>query len=154
MAISEGNGNENHIAMKKLLPVWVLLIFFTVSCQQSAPKKDHQFDKLVEQLNDHIYPLENPLPTSSLSDLTPLNKVGNSKIVAMGEATHGTKEFFQLKHKIFRYLAEKHNFRIFAFEADMGEAIYLNKYVQGGSGDIAQIMADKMHFWTWKTQEV
>lgn len=41
----------------------------------------------------------------------------------MGEATHGTKEFFQLKHKIFRYLAEKHNFRIFAFEADMGEAM-------------------------------
>lgn len=140
--------------MKKLLPIGVLLLFFTVSCQQSAPTKDQQLDKLVKQLNDHTHPLESPVPMSSLADLSPLSEAGDSKIVAMGEATHGTKEFFQLKHKIFRYLAEKHNFRIFAFEADMGEAIYLNNYVQGGSGDIAQIMADKMHFWTWKTKEV
>ncbi|MCW9707034.1 erythromycin esterase family protein [Fodinibius salsisoli] len=140
--------------IEKLLPVGVLLLFFIVSCQQSAPEKDQQLDKLVKQLNDHTHPLESPVPTSSLSDLAPLSEAGHSKIVALGEATHGTKEFFQLKHKIFRYLAEQHNFRIFAFEADMGEAIYLNNYVQGRSGDIAQIMADKMHFWTWKTKEV
>jgi erythromycin esterase len=140
--------------MEKLLSVGILLLYFTVSCQQSAPKKDRQFDKLVKQLNDHTHHLESPKPTSSLADLSPLSEAGNSKIVAMGEATHGTKEFFQLKHKIFRYLVEKHNVRIFAFEADMGEAIYLNKYVQGGTGDISQIMADKMHFWTWRTKEV
>ena len=78
----------------KLFPVGLLVLFFTVSCQQSASKKDQQFEKLIKQLNNHTYPLESSVATTSLADLAPLSEAGDSKIVALGEATHGTKEFF------------------------------------------------------------
>src|SRR2546430_9872131 len=38
--------------------------------------------------------------------------IGNARIVAMGEATHGTREFFQLKHRMLEFLVEKKGFTV------------------------------------------
>ena len=105
-------------------------------------------------LNRIIHPLKsNPLELSD-KDLDVLAYMSNCKIVGLGEATHGTKEFFQLKHRIFRYLVENHGFKIFAFECDMGESYYVDNFVIKGEGDIDYIMKNIMHFWTWRTAEV
>lgn len=134
--------------------IGLLLSFFSISFGQVIPYENQNIDVVIQQLNDHLHPLKSPLPESSFADLSPLEGAGNSRIVGLGEATHGSREFFQLKHKIFRYLVEQHNFRVFAFEADMGESFYINRYIQGSPGDISDIMKTKMHFWTWKTEEV
>lgn len=53
----------------------------------------------------------------SLDDLSFLKKtVGNAKIVALGEATHGTSEFFTMHNKVVQYLVDSMNFEIVAFE--------------------------------------
>jgi erythromycin esterase len=53
-------------------------------------------------------PLTTTNPDSALDDLLPFQKViGDAQIVAMGEATHGTREFFQLKHRMLEFLVEK-----------------------------------------------
>jgi erythromycin esterase len=75
-------------------------------------------------------------------------------MVALGEATHGTREFFQMKHRVFQYLVEHLNHKAFGFEADFAESIYLNNYVTRGEGDLEELMKTKMHFWTWRTEEV
>ena len=36
----------------------------------------------------------------------------NFKIIGLGEGTHGTSEFTQMRHRIFKYLVQKHNFNI------------------------------------------
>ncbi|NOR34468.1 MAG: hypothetical protein GQ579_07290, partial [Bacteroidales bacterium] len=42
-----------------------------------------------------------------------------------------------------------------AFEADFGESLFLNEAIQEGNlEEIDVLMRSKMHFWTWKTQEV
>ncbi len=105
-------------------------------------------------LNRIIYPLNSDPLNLTNEDLDVLAYMSNCKIVGLGEATHGTKEFFQLKHRIFRYLVENHGFKIFAFECDMGESYYVDNFVIKGEGDINYIMKNIMHFWTWRTEEV
>jgi len=95
-------------------------------------------------LNRIIHPLNNSPLELSDEDLEPLSYMSDCKIVGLGEATHGTKEFFQLKHRIFRYLVENHGFKIFAFECDMGESYYVDNFVTIGEGDIDYIMKNIM----------
>lgn len=107
-----------------------------------------------KSLDRIIHPLNNiPLELSN-EDLDVLSYMSNCKVVGLGEATHGTKEFFQLKHRIFKYLVENHEYKIFAFECDMGESYYINNFINEGEGDIDHLMKNIMHFWTWRTEEV
>ncbi len=86
--------------------------------------------------------------------MQPLKKVvGNARIVALGEATHGTREFFQLKHRMLEFLATQMGFTIFSIEANMPEAYRLNDFVLNGKGDPQQLLKG-MYFWTWDTKEV
>jgi erythromycin esterase len=79
--------------------------------------------------------------------------VGNARIVAMGEATHGSREFFLMKYRMLEFLAEKMGFTVFAIEANWPESLVVNDYVLNGKGDPAAALAG-MYFWTWNTEEV
>lgn len=86
--------------------------------------------------------------------MAPLKKiVGDARIVALGEATHGTREFFQLKHRMLEFLVTQMGFSIFAIEANMPEAYRLNDFVLKGEGDPAKLIKG-MYVWLWDTQEV
>lgn len=88
------------------------------------------------------------------ADMQPLKKtIGDARIVSLGEATHGSREFFQLKHRMLEFLATEKGFTIFSIEANMPEAYRLNDYVLNGNGDPAQLIKG-MYFWTWSTEEV
>lgn len=87
------------------------------------------------------------------TDLAALARiVGTASIVGLGESTHGTHEFFQVKHRILRALVERHGFRVFAIEANQLAVERINAWVQGGGGtarDVARAM-----FQVWNTQEM
>jgi len=88
------------------------------------------------------------------ADMQPLKAVvGDARVVSLGEATHGTREFFQLKHRMLEFLASEMGFTIFSIEANMPEAYRLNDYVLNGTGDPAQLLKG-LYFWTWDTGEV
>ncbi len=112
-------------------------------------------DKAVaDWMRTQAVPLQTPEAGHGFRDMQPLKQiVGNARIVALGEATHGTREFFQLKHRILEFLASEMGFTIFSIEASMPEAYRLNDYVLNGNGDPAQLLKG-MDFWTWDTQEV
>lgn len=99
-------------------------------------------------------PLNTVEARHGFADMQPLKKViGNARIVSLGEATHGTREFFQLKHRLLEFLATEKGFTIFSIEANMPEAYRLNDYVLNGKGDPAALIKG-MYFWTWSTEEV
>jgi erythromycin esterase len=88
-----------------------------------------------------------------VADLEPLRALfGSARIVALGEGTHGTSEFFRMKHRLTELLAGQ-GFTVFAIEANMPEARRVNDYVLTGRGDPAALLAG-MYFWTWNTREV
>lgn len=109
-----------------------------------------------EWLKTHAWPLKTVEPSDNddFSDLMPLKDfIGSARIVALGEGTHGTSEFFRMKHRLVRFLVQETGFNTFAIEANWPEARRVNDYVLNGEGDPAQTIAG-MGFWTWTTQEV
>jgi len=99
-------------------------------------------------------PLSTPEAGHGFADMQPLKKlIGDARIVSLGEATHGTREFFQLKHRMLEFLATEMGFTLFSIEANMPEAYKLNDYVLHGNGDPARLIKG-MYFWTWNTEEV
>jgi len=109
---------------------------------------------LVAQLNNTIHPL--PTAPLGISDyqLSVLDFLGKSQIVGLGEATRGTKEFFEMKHRVFRFLVEHHGFRVLGFETGFAESLCFDRYITTGQGDLRQLMKDNMQYWTWETEEV
>lgn len=111
-------------------------------------------DAMVAWVARTAHPFATDDPAHDDGDLEFLGDlVGDARIVALGEGTHGTAEFFRMKHRITRYLAEEMGFTHFAIEASMPECERINAYVHGGMGDPAELIAG-MYFWTWRTREV
>lgn len=91
------------------------------------------------------------LPQTDLAFLADM--VGDARIVALGENTHGTRDFFEMKARILRLLVEEHGFTDFAIEATWPEANRLDRYVRTGEGDPAVLLSG-LYFWTWNTESV
>lgn len=78
--------------------------------------------------------------------------VGQAQVVALGESTHGTHEFFVAKHHLFRYLVERHGFTVFAIEANQLATERINAYVNGATDTVQEAMGGL--FGVWYKQEV
>src|SRR5689334_7225745 len=64
----------------------------------------HASPEVVAWLKANLMPLASAEPGSGFDDLQPLRSlIGDARIVSLGEATHGTREFFQLKHRMMEY---------------------------------------------------
>jgi protein-L-isoaspartate(D-aspartate) O-methyltransferase len=59
-----------------------------------------------------------------------LERLGRSRLVLIGEATHGTSEFYRMRARITRELIRTRGFRVVAVEADWPDARRVNRYVQ------------------------
>ncbi|GAB7013197.1 erythromycin esterase family protein [Halolamina salina] len=91
---------------------------------------------------------------------TPLaHSLGDARIVGLGEATHGTRECFEHKHRLIRHLVTERGFRTVAFEADAAATTALDAFVRGGS-PFARLSADaesalaELDMWQWRTESV
>jgi erythromycin esterase len=109
---------------------------------------------VVEWIRQHAVPLRTVEAGNGFSDMEPLRDVvGGAHLVTLGEATHGTREFFQLKHRMLEFLVERMGFTVFGIEATMPEGFDVNDYVLTGKGDPTKALS-ALYFWTWNTQEV
>lgn len=59
-----------------------------------------------------------------------LHRMAKARIVCMGEASHGTHEFYHLRAKLTQALIEEHNFSAVAVEADWPDAYRVNRFVR------------------------
>ncbi len=108
----------------------------------------------LEWLRSVITPLSSVEMTHNDKDLTPIKElVRNSRVVALGESSHGSSEIFKMKDRIIKYLVENAGFNVFAIEANMTRAYKLNDYIVNGEGDPKELIKG-MFFWTWDTQEM
>jgi erythromycin esterase-like protein len=124
-----------------------------IGTQQSKPLPTNEL-AFVDWARQNAIPLKTVEAGHGFEDMAPLAKiVGNARIVELGEATHGTREFFQLKHRMIEYLATQKGFTIFSIEANMPEAYRLNDFVLNGVGDPKELLKG-MYFWTWDAAEV
>ena len=87
---------------------------------------------------------------ASVSELTVPDEV---QIVALGEATHGNKEFQQLRLDVLQVLVEKYGVRAFALEGDFGGCEAINRYIHGEGGTAAEALS-ATGFAIYRTEEM
>jgi erythromycin esterase len=75
------------------------------------------------------------------------------RVVGLGEATHGSREFFQLKHRMLEFLASELGFTVLALEAGVTESRALNDYVLTGKGDPGKGLGGLIVY-PWQTEEL
>ncbi len=104
-------------------------------------------------LRDHALSLATSDPDADFADLQPLKAIiGDARIVALGEQTHGTHEFATMKHRLVRFLVREMGFTTFAIEANQPEAARIDQHLQTGTGNPAHLLA-ALSLWPWNTQE-
>lgn len=110
-------------------------------------------------------PLQQPIPRrfAKLLDGGPgdyddlLDMVGNRTFILLGEATHGTQEFYQARAQITRRLIEERGFDAVVVEGDWPDTEKINRYVLGGEDLSLDSAFDEFHrfpVWMWRNREV
>jgi erythromycin esterase len=112
-------------------------------------------EEVIAWLKANALPLASVEPGSPFHDLAPLRPMlSKARVVSLGESTHGTREFFKLKHRLIEYCVSELGFTIVAFEANYGSMLAVNDYVLHGKGDIADVIAPGVGFNIYDTEEV
>jgi erythromycin esterase-like protein len=93
------------------------------------------------------------IETAALEQL--LARVGDARIVLVGEATHGTSEFYRMRARISRKLIEKKGFRFVAIEGDWPDAARVDHYVRHLEFPPSEWTAfARFPTWIWRNNEV
>jgi erythromycin esterase-like protein len=122
----------------------------------SGLKRHDQADTAaaVEAIRQALHPL-----TGSTTDLDPLlDWVGDARLVLLGEASHGTHEFYSTRADITLRLIREKGFNAVAVEADWPDAHRINCYIRGRSTDqtAEAALGDFQRFplWMWRNTSV
>src|ERR671922_244598 len=92
------------------------------------------FDPTIGPLTDAVRAAAHPL-TGAAADYDPLLElIGDARFVLIGEASHGTHEFYRERAEITRRLIVEQGFTAVAVEADWPDAYRVNRYVRGVGG--------------------
>ncbi len=87
-----------------------------------------------------------------------LDAVGDASLVLVGEASHGTHEFYQARAELTKALIVKRGFNVVAVEADWPDAYRVNRWVRHASDDpdAETALADFVRFprWMWRNHDV
>ncbi|MDP9348557.1 MAG: erythromycin esterase family protein [Gemmatimonadota bacterium] len=111
-------------------------------------------DGLIERIREVQHPLRGP------EDLGPLlERIGDARLVLLGEASHGTSEYYTWRHAISERLVREKGFSFIAVEGDWPDCYRVNRYVKGwaGSGESAREVLhafDRWPTWMWANEEV
>jgi erythromycin esterase len=98
-------------------------------------------------------------PLGDAADLDPLlERIGDAHYVLLGEASHGTHEYYLWRARMSRRLIEEKGFRFIAVEGDWPDCYRVNRYVQGEISDTtAEVVLegyDRWPTWMWANWEV
>jgi len=109
---------------------------------------------LADGLHQHLQPL-----TGSAQDYDALLALaGTARFALLGEASHGTREFYRERAVITQRLIVEKGFTALAVEADWPDALRVNRYVRGLGEDLdaAQALSGFRRFpaWMWRNTEV
>lgn len=122
--------------------------------EDRQPEPSTTDDPLVDAVRGSAQPL-----AGTARDYDPLiDLVGDARFALLGEASHGTHEFYRERAEITKRLIEKKGFAAVAVEADWPDAYRVNRYVRGVSDDFdaVEALTDFRRFptWMWRNTDV
>jgi protein-L-isoaspartate(D-aspartate) O-methyltransferase len=121
-----------------------------IGAQGWRPHGDgHSVGRLIKEVAEPIVDLEQ----ASLASL--LERIGDAEVVLLGEATHGTAEFYRMRALITRELILRRGFRIVAIEGDWPDAAHVDRFIaHQPPGSERLIPFSRFPTWMWRNLEV
>jgi erythromycin esterase len=134
-----------------ILSIGILLSFHqSVLAQESGDR----VQAVTKWLANNAVPLQGIKSGGGYADLHSLKRIFQDvRIIGLGEATHGTLEFFVFKHRLLEFLVKEMDVRVLAIETGYSSVAQINDYVMGKSVEGAQALASQ-RFWPFKTTEM
>jgi protein-L-isoaspartate(D-aspartate) O-methyltransferase len=124
--------------------------------QQTRPRVSQTRPSVSVSLPQQIAEHGEPFAAIRDAQLAPLlERIGDAKVVLIGEASHGTSEFYRMRAEITKRLITEKGFSIVAAEADWPDAAQINNYV--GQHDVAAsewTSFARFPTWMWRNVEV
>ena len=116
----------------------------------AAEKPGASLPELIYQSSEHFARIDHV----NLDNL--LERIGDSRLVLLGEASHGTAEFYEMRARITRELVEKKGFNIIAVEADWPDAAHIDHYIHGSMPDplLESKPFSRFPTWMWANRSV
>lgn len=114
--------------MQKIITSIILLLPFLFYAQKK---------ETIHWLAENSITIEDASPDSELTTFhsnTPI-KFEKARIYGFGEASHNTKEFFDIKAKFFKYLVQNKGLKVFIMEESYQAEAEINEWIKGGQGD-------------------
>lgn len=110
-------------------------------------------------VRDILYNEAHALRAGEITDYDPLiDFIGDARFVLLGEASHGTHEFYRERAQITKRLIEEKGFTAVAVEADFPDAYRVNRYVRGEcrDEDATEALGGFKRFpaWMWRNADV
>lgn len=122
------------------------------SSRRRARQKDQREGRAIDAIADDCEPF-NSLESANLDPV--LDRIGSSRIVLIGEASHGTSDFYRMRNRITAELIEKKNFRFVAIEADWPDAARIDHYVRHFDYPPSEWTAfARFPTWMWRNEDV
>jgi erythromycin esterase-like protein len=116
------------------------------------PRKASPVQQVAALIREEAEPFDD-LETADLGAL--LERIGDSRVVLMGEATHGTSEFYRFRARLTRELVLRKGFNIVTVEADWPDAAQIDRYIRGRETPRAEEPTfSRFPTWMWRNQEV
>jgi erythromycin esterase-like protein len=107
----------------------------------------------INRLKSSIIPIKTVKAENGFEDLKPLKQaLQDARIIALGENTHGSREVFEMRHRMIEFLTTEMGFNVFAIESFLPVHSLINQYIQTGSGEPLKAMNTLVP--AWNTQEV
>lgn len=131
-----------------------VLLLFAPFANAAAPQRA---DTAERWLAANAAPLLSTELVPYSHDLEPLRPLaGDKSIVALGDGTHGTHEFYTVKLRVIEFLVRELNFDVVALEAPFPTLEKLDAYVQGGAGDPRALLRDlrRAIYPFWNSEEL
>lgn len=109
-----------------------------------------------QTLPDLILRYSEPFDTLEDANLDGLiERLGDARVVLLGESTHGTSEFYRFRAAISRRLIEEKGFNIVAVEADWPDAAQIDRYVRHMESTPSEWAAfARFPTWMWRNVEM
>lgn len=130
--------------MRRTVPLAVVLAF--AGCTH-VPAPEAELDPVVAWLDAHLTSVDDPTGLDRIADL-----LAKHPVVALGEATHGTKQFFEIKGRLFQALVTRGNFTTLAMELDPRAAERVDEHLQTGRGELEALVRGSYFF--FEAQEI
>ncbi len=109
-------------------------------CKESAgiggepkirPTSAEEAKPVIAELRARAARLTTVAPGAEMDDLDAFGAaVGDARIVALGEATHGTRKFYQMNHRLVEYLVRKKGFTVLSTESNWPDALGVDRYIK------------------------